>query len=456
MIASPRPRRPARATLAGLVSLVAACGGGPRPGEPPVPSADQTLTEIFNLPAVYNRMGRLAAGSPVPFVGTAEFFGGRSDSTIVQLGLSLSNRGLSFQRDGRAFAARFRVEVTFQREGAAPVTHTRDEVVRVAAFEETQRSEETIIFQQGILLAPGAYTAAIVVRDLGANAMSRVERALTVPAFGPGSTSAPVLVYTTGNRQQRADTLPVLLNPRGTVAHGTQDTLIVYVEGYGFSCPAATAVEVRDDQGAVIARDSIRFQGGREVEGRIVRLNASTPPLGELTISVPGPGGGEVRSTQALVSFSRGWVVTNYDNLLSLLRFFPYPQWVARLRDASPEERSALWREFWVATDPTPETPENEALDLYFTRVAIANERFREEGANAWRSDRGEVYITLGEPDVRNTNSPGADRAVEQWVYNELRGVLYFQGEVGFTRMRLIPESRAEFSRMRALVQRRQ
>jgi GWxTD domain-containing protein len=183
-------------------------------------------------------------------------------------------------------------------------------------------------------------------------------------------------------------------------------------------------------------------------------MSSTTPPLGELTVAVPVPGG-ETRTEQVLVSFSRGWVVTNYDNLLSLLRFFPYPSWVARLRDANPTERSALWREFWVATDPTPETPENEALDLYFTRVAIANERWRDEGANAWRSDRGEVFVTLGQPDIINTNNPGADRALEQWVYNELRGTLYFEGQLGFSRMRLMPESRSEFSRMRALVQQR-
>ncbi|MFN2326478.1 MAG: GWxTD domain-containing protein, partial [Gemmatimonadales bacterium] len=174
----------------------------------------------------------------------------------------------------------------------------------------------------------------------------------------------------------------------------------------------------------------------------------------ELTVSVTDPDG-KAHETQALVSFSRGWVVTNYDNLLSLMRYFPQPSWVTRLSEATPEERGALWREFWVATDPVPETPENEALDQYFTRLAIANERFRDEGPNAWRSERGEVYITLGEPDVINTNSPNSERRLEQWVYNEYRGVLLFEGVLGLSRMRMLPSSRGEFARMRALVIRR-
>ncbi len=450
-------RHPGRRTLLGLLVLIAACGGGagPAPGGSPAPSADQTLTEIFNLPAVYNRMGRLAAGAPVPFVGTVAYLGGRGDSTIAQVGLSLTNRSLSFERDGRSFAATFRAEISFARAGQPTVSHTRDEVVRVAAFEETQRSEESIVFQQGFLLEPGDYTVTVVLRDLGANATSRVERAITVPAFGAGSVTAPILAYATSGRQVRADSVPLLLNPRGTVAQGTQDTLIMYVEGYGFSRPTTVPVEVRDDRGTIVHRDSIRFLGGRELEGRVIRINATSPPLGELTVAILGPSG-VPRTEQVLVSFSRGWVVTNYDNLLSLLRFFSYPQWVARLRDASTAERSELWREFWVATDPSPETPENEALDLYFTRIAIANERWREEGPNAWRSDRGEVFITLGQPDLINTNNPGASVALEQWVYTELRGSIIFEGALGFNRMRMLPESRGEFAKMRAMVQRRQ
>jgi GWxTD domain-containing protein len=448
-------RPAATALVAGLLVLVAGCGASRSPEGAPAPGTDQTLTEIFNLPAVYNRMGRLASGPPVAFVGNLVYLAGRSDSTVVNLALSLSNRALSFQREDRSFAARFRTEVTFQRSGTPAFTHSRDEVVRVSGFEETQRPDESVVTQQGFLLAPGEYTAAIVVRDLNANIFSRLERQVTVPAFGPGSTSGPVLIYQSGTRQTVAEELPVLLNPRGTVAHGAMDTLLIYVEGYRFpSRPTTVPVIVRDDQGEVVYQDSLVFQGGREVESRLVRLGQSTPPLGELTVSVTDPDG-RLRETQALVSFSRGWVVTNYDNLLSLMRFFQQPSWVTRLSEATPEERGALWREFWLATDPVPETPENEALDQYFTRLAIANERFRDEGPNAWRSERGEVYITLGEPDVINTNSPTSDRRLEQWVYNEYRGVLLFEGVLGLSRMRMLPSSRGEFARMRALVMRR-
>src|SRR2546422_1605729 len=42
---------------------------------------------------------------------------------------------------------------------------------------------------------------------------------------------------------------------------------------------------------------------------------------------------------------------------------------------------------------------ENEALEAYFRRIQIANQRFRESGDPGWLTDRGEVFITLGDPD---------------------------------------------------------
>jgi len=197
----------------------------------------------------------------------------------------------------------------------------------------------------------------------------------------------------------------------------------------------------------------VSFTGGMPVEARVVRLSSDAPPLGQLAIVV---GEGEsAKKVTALVSFSRSWVVTNYDNLLALLRYFPWaPDRLNALRNGKPSERPRLWREFWAATDPMPQTPENEALDQYFTRIAIANERFKDEGGAGWRTDRGEVYVTLGEPDQTLETPPGNDQRVIQWVYSTYRAVITFTGQLGFSRLRMTPQSRAEFSRARAQVMR--
>jgi GWxTD domain-containing protein len=443
-----------RCWLVAFAALTASgCGGRRSPSGTPG-ATEQTLTELFDLAAVYQRLGRLAASGPIPFVGTVAVLGGRGDSTMVRLGISLENRSLSFQRDAGAFAARYRVEVSLARPGQPLVRNVRDEVVRVQSFQETQAAGETILHQQNFLVAPGSYTLAIIVRDPASNAASRVEQQLEVPAFGPGTLSSPAMVYEVTARTNVADSVHMVLNPRGTVAHGGGDTLYLYVEGYRFTGPSRVPVEVRDDQDSVVYQTDLDFTGGKSVEGRVVRISSETPPLGELSITVGS--GASARKTRALVSFARGWVVTNYENLLSLLRFFPYEiDRLNGLRGAKPGDRARLWRQFWVATDPDPETAENEALDRYFTRIAIANERFRDEAGEGWRTDRGEVFITLGEPDQVYETPPANDRRFIRWVYNEYRAVIDFEGTLGFSRLRLTPTSRAEFARARSQVVRR-
>lgn len=463
---SDRLRLLTAARWAGLLLVVAAAGcgagsgggGGATPAPTPktrdATAPEQTLTDLFNLTALYQRMGRLAGNNPLPFVGSTAFFAGRGDSTIVMLALSLDNRSLAFQRTGRDFVARYRVEVGFQRTGALPLRYAREEAVSVATFGETQRADETVVFQQSFLLPPGTYQLSVTLRDPVSSTFSSAQSALTVPAFPAGSISGPILVYRATPRSDLWTEPTVLLNPRGTVAHGG-DSLTVIVEAYGLKGPTKIPMEMRDEQDQVLVKRDLEYVGGKAVETRTIQLAPDTPSLGRLTVTVGQPG--SEKRVVALVSFSRSWVLTNYDNLLNLLRYFGYEDRLEALRKANPSDRAALWRRFWTDTDPNPATPENEALELYFTRLAIANDRFRDEGAGqGWRSERGEVFITLGAPDQEFESPPGQDPRILQWTYNEYRSVLTFTGQVGFARLRLTPNSRAEFARLKGLVRQQQ
>jgi hypothetical protein len=49
---------------------------------------------------------------------------------------------------------------------------------------------------------------------------------------------------------------------------------------------------------------------------------------------------------------------------------------------------------------------------------------------------------------------PGNDTRIVQWMYTNYRALITFTGQLGFSRLRLTPSSRAEFSRARAQVMR--
>ncbi|HZA98270.1 MAG TPA: GWxTD domain-containing protein [Gemmatimonadales bacterium] len=430
------------AVLLGAATLH--CGSWRRVGTQDAPAPADQLTQLVNVSNYYQRLGRLAAGEPLPFVGTVAFAAGPADSVITILGVSLENRALAFQRENNSFVARYRVSISFQREGIRPVELTRDEIVRVSTFQETLRAEESVLFQQILRLLPGDYNVTITLRDASSTAESRAQGRYTAPRFQPGSTSAPILAYQATGRGSRSDPLSVVLNPRGAVGYGA-DTLLAYIEGYDFPGPTTIPFTVTDEQQEEIYTDSLRFRGGRPVESQVIRLAPDSISLGELKLAVSS--GPAQRSVSAVVSFSQAWVITNFDEMLDLLRYFGQDPRVNAMRKAPAAERSRLWRQFYADTDPNKATPENEALNQYFGRISSANARFNDEGVAGWRTDRGEVFITLGPPDESIESSPGTAGRIVRWSYLNYRLALFFQDETGFGRLRLTPGSRAEYER---------
>lgn len=434
--------------LAGLGT--GACGSWQRVADTSTPAPEQSLMQMFDPGTLYGRLGRLVSTEGVPFIGTVVFVPGPGDSVRAVVGVSLSNRAFGFERAADAFVARYTVQYSFT-GGGVPRLVTRDATVRVESMTEAQRTDETILLQQEIMLAPGAYQLSVRVSDRGTTRTGVASRAVTAPRFGPGSMTAPILAYAVVGRGARSDSINIVLNSRGTVAYGG-DTLLIYIEGVGFRGPASYPLEVRDDQQRLVLRTNVRFTGAREIESEIVRIAPDSAPLGELRITL-GDSASAV-ATSALVSFSGSWIVTNYDDLISLLRYFGEDNRLNRLRDADPEDRIELWREFYRATDPNSQTPDNEALDSYFARVALASTQFRDEGVSGWRTDRGEVFIALGPPDEFRDATPTQQGRYLQWAYTDLRLTLTFQDATGFGRYRLTPNSRADFERVRGRLQR--
>ena len=443
-----------RSTLAILLlPALMACGSWSRVGTESAPSPAQTFTSVLDETAVFRRIGRLAAGGQVPFVGNVALLPGPGDSTLALLALSLENRALGFERSGtQGFAARYRVDLTFQRDGAAPITVGREETVRVTTFQETLRNDESVLFQEPVKLPPGRYHLTVAVRDRRGDRQSRAEQDLTAPAYVAGSTTAPILVYEVTGRGTPDDPFRGLLNPRGAAGYGA-DTLIALVEGYRMAPGQRIPIRVVDAQDSVLLAQDLEFAGTSAVESRLLRFAPDRAPLGELHFIV-GADSATARTTTALVSLSANWIVSNYEEMISLLRYFGNEEQLARLRHAAPADRPGLWQAFYKDSDPNPATPENEALDAYFLRLAGADQRFPDEGQPGWRTERGEVYIVLGDPDEVIDASAANQGRVVRWTYTAYRVVLYFVDETGFGRFRLTPQSRADFERVRARVAR--
>src|ERR1051326_65145 len=176
-------RKPSAPIWYGCLLAVTACSPWQRVGSEQKTAPEVVVPGLFEPTGAYKEMGFLAHGAPVTFVAAVRFLAGASpDSTLALFSLSMTNSALSFQRAGQLFQASYRVEAVF-RSGSETRQITSDQTVRVATFPETQRADESVIFQQSILLPPGDAAVTLVVRDQNSGGYSRDERTVQVPRY---------------------------------------------------------------------------------------------------------------------------------------------------------------------------------------------------------------------------------------------------------------------------------
>ena len=454
---------PFRASVARLVTLslpllVAACAAR-RPVDRGRETATRdrgTIASALDVMRLYRQLGMFGESTPVPFIGTTYSLASSSpDTSLVLLTLSLPSRGLTFVREGDHYRAAYDVLVD-ARQGAASIRKDQGrQTVRVSSYKETTRGDESVIFQQYLRLPPGAYTLGLTVRDAESARTVTRDVPIVVRAFGARSAlSSAIPVYQAESRARR-DTLPVLVpNPRATAIYGQDSSLSMYVESYAGS---ALRAEVRNNEGEPIWRDSVTLQRSSNVSSGVVPLPVTQIGPGLATF-VAWSDGGDTTRTPLVVSFGEGLAITSFEDMLSYLRYFALPETLAPLRNAAPNDRGRAWIAFLRTTDPDPTTPEHEGLRDYFVRIEQANLRYREEGIPGWLTDRGKVFVSLGDPDQIYEQGQGdiAGRSrVQIWEYAEYRAQLVFIDQSGFGRYRLTTAGEVEFQSLVRRVRRR-
>ena len=451
-----------QSALIGFAFLVGACA---RAGvERPIVAATSSVgTQAPQDPtAVYHQMGLIATGDPLSFVGKIAYFATSTvDTTMLLASVSIPNRALSFVREGDSYRAPYEVHLVLSQAGVQVTAVNSMEIVRVPTFKEINRTDESVIFQHYFKVRPGDYTISFQVRDAGSTRSTQQEGQITVPSLKNGLLSTPVIVYEATPRTE-LDSLPrILASPRSSAVLGQDSIITVYLEGYGPQQRLPVGFVVQNDHGTVMWRDTVLLQRQRDLLSGSVRISISRVGIGIANVTFTRADATDTVRTPVFVSFGNDIPLLSYDEMLMELRYYAASDRIRALRDAPIERRGTVWAEFLRSTDPVPATPEHEGLQAYFTRVLQANVRFREEAGSrsSWLSDRGKVFVSLGEPDQmyeQSTNVPLTSTSVTQrgrvqyWEYSQYRVRFLFYDESGTGRWRLTPASEADFQSINA------
>jgi GWxTD domain-containing protein len=443
--------------LLSFILMPAACSrrGGPVPVSGPGTAAavlpgGMRLPTGEDLVALYRRMGLMAEGGETPFVASLSFFAGpRADSTLMMMTVALANRSLTFRREGDHYRAQYQVEFEATQGGRRIAERRRDEIVRVLAFRETTRSDESVLFRQFVTLAPGTYDMRLTLRQQANGSGSAVEATVGVPQLTSGTVSSPVPLHSVVPRDRKAGMPQLLASPRATAVFGRDSVVPLYVEGYGSGSEFSVSVQATTDAGGtVLWSDSVDLPLRGELFSGVVEVPVARLGVGVTSVGVTRTGGNDTVRTPLFVAFGEDLPVATFSEMLDYLRYYASIGRVQTLRAAPPERRAQVWAQFLRETDPNPATPEHEGLRDYFGRVSQANIQFREEGSPGWMTDRGRVFISLGRPDQifePNVADLSQRGRTQIWDYREHRLQILFIDQTGFGRWRMTQSSELEF-----------
>ena len=430
-------------------------GGGPPPGDGPASIRRGDLAAQTDMIKLMQGLGLLANGLPMPFSGSiASAPGPKPDTSLVIVSLSMPTQAFAFIRENDRFRASYVVAVEARQGGTVVARSESNETVRVVSFKETQRMDESVLFQQQLLLPPGTYTVSVLVRDGSTSRSGTQEREVVVPRFGRRP-STPIIVLEVTPRASSAVGPDLIANARSTMVLGRDTELPLYIESRDSSLQGVMVnVAIRDDKGAALWQDSVLLPHRGELASNVVRIPVAGLGVGIVNAVAWRSDMPDTTVTQpVLISFGDDLPIASFDEMVGYLRFFASPSRLNALKTGTPQQRATAWATFLRETDPISITPQNEALRDYFNRIRQANERFRDDGTSGWLSDRGMTYVALGEPDqiIDNNNQGQQDLTLGQrgrlqaWDYTGDRLRLIFQDQSGYGRWRFYGSGAADF-----------
>lgn len=367
----------------------------------------------------------------------------QGDSTCALLHVEVPYSELCFRRSPEGLAAQFELIVHIYRRDRQVTGDLWP--LRVTVPDRNALRSRGAYFQKDLLfgLTPGSYVFDVRLSEPTSGQEGRLCLAGHLPVRIPGRPLLSPLMF--GRCALEGPLME--LRQAGVLRREftePQDTLCAYAELYhhGLAWPGISLQwRLLGAAGQKIREGQVQFEGGKEVTALSWPLPVGDLWLNTYTVEVTATAGGyrtQAQSTLSLQAESREALARFLAESIDVLEFIAEEEELLALRTASPDERRRLWEAFWRRRDPTPESELNEFKEEFFRRVQHANRRFGVLRPG-WQTDRGEVYITYGDPDEVTRDPHSANgRPMEVWFYDRIGRRFVFVDRNGYGDFELI------------------
>jgi GWxTD domain-containing protein len=323
------------------------------------------------------------------------------------------------------------------------------EEVKGVPFERSVSPGQSSITQRTFEIKPGIYTLQVMMRDRESGVSRRMTRQIPVSDYAGSdfSLSDIMLLSRVSLQGEKRSMTPNISSNVGTIA----EAFFAYIEVYNarkLDSVRFVAEVVNSKNDRVLQVDTlVSLNPGRNE--RILRIPHASLPLGDFRLLVKARPVHEPPDEDApALSTTNRYIVVRWSGMpgsvkdldlaIDQVRYIARDDELSVLKDAQTlEEKQKRFMEFWKRRDPNPNTPRNERMEEYYTRVEYANKQFKHY-IDGWRTDMGMIYIIFGAPNNVDRHPFEVDsKPYEVWSYYELNYAFVFIDQTGFGDYRL-------------------
>ncbi len=344
---------------------------------------------------------------------------------------------LSYQKTADGYVAEYEIAMTIEGSDNNQIEGLiREGDVKVITYAETKRNTDFVINMFKIIFDQQDITLYAVLTDKLAGNSLEIKKDLKkrdywskYPSLSRVEFSREVTPAGGESKFNKADSRVIPSVTR--IFGGDYDTTLTY---YHEIYPGEKEVKyirsisrIYSPINGVVYADTINYGELSEIKREVHHIDVANLRPGdyELEIRLEGRRGKlydkmveefELELTAATI------YKNDYKAAVDMLKYLATREEHKKLKKAeTDEDRISLWNEFWALRGDNPNDQENPGKREYFRRIRHSNRYFSFMRKEGWKTNRGMIYITYGEPDeVENYPFELATKPYQVWLYYRL------------------------------------
>lgn len=376
-------------------------------------------------------------GEPRFAIDAADFRADREGLMTLEIYYKIFYDGLSYKKTSEGYEANYEIAISVDGEGGQQVEGIiHDGNIKVRTFGETRRPDDFIINMVSVTLDKQNVTIHAALTDKVGETVLKDDKDIDKRDYWGKYPSLSRIEFcrevTTPEKDSKFNKGDVRVIPAVSRQFGGDfdSTLAYYQEIYpGRSDVKYTKVisRVYNRVKGFVYTDTVDYGEIKENqrEARTINVSDFMPGDYELEIRLEGRRGklyDKVVEEFEMLLTAETIYRTDFELAVNMLKYLATKHEQKELKAAkTPEERRKRWDEFWQIREKYEHDRQNPTKEEYFRRVRYADRNFSVMRKDGWKTTRGMVYITYGEPDeVEDYPFELATKPYQVWLYYRL------------------------------------